>query len=1120
MNILLSTFLYQIPQVCYPEGTRYSFSKSSRKASGENYSNATAATFEVITLQNFALLLPNLLNMILSLYTQASNSSTEGISQIIFSECIIRFTKILDFLNAFHGEIGPELLHKLLTGSSNSRSQAKTMKKSSFVPKKDDIARFLFQAMPTDNRMLQVDKIAILSGMEVALSDLQLHRKKAFVTRELVSSMVPALIHARRARAAEMGVHPAADLSALLDDAGDTQLKIEDRDADRDLEEFLRYLTKIYDIPELKVPVEQPLETLSLQRRRAFSLFNSQKSGNLSVKLNVLRLCIAFCEALPNFRGISYFSALLLALCGPCNFSDLSAENSPVNLSREEQIHLATNISRVTGMAHTQGLHEIETDYWDDFLLKDIRLKKAVNSEHFLHFQKSGNIPHVNRQTGNTKNPFIFSNLSKRSEIDVVPHLITGEECEFIVVLQNPYYFETIVEWLEICFRGAKLTSHAENITLSPFKTESFLVKATLEEAGDLVIEGCKIKIYGCQERVFHVLPNEWQSKFELRKTNITIDTSNSSNISKNLSNDTQVSDDNLLSEIKLLRIKVIPEQPTLVVKGLSTPQAALMLLEGESNKVLITLSNISKKIGVNSLAVSCSDSITTFLESMSTDKQALTPEIYEKQYLLQTRPSSKLLRTFDTLLPGQSKGLEVSFTGVVGLTQATVQIYYAHLGEEDSQKEGKFAKRLELPIAITVIPNVQLQQASLLSLPQHFVYESDRLVRSEAEQEFIGNGHGRGLHSTTRHIFDSISNCGSAKHCMIVLDFRNLWSHPLHTFLRLRSNVIAKSTTGSDIRQVVEDVVGPDHVSRFTLIIPQIYVENPYASIPPLQPAKERQFVRKSDLSVPDVDLADLKAFWYREKLLELIEGSWVDHTSGRSGWIDLRRLHMTVEFIELLKLDDIDIKVTILQDAKDNEATINNNDKDDRYNGENDHKENLVPQQQWRQRQKVPQQAKVQRINASKFIVPTDDFLILRTSLYNRSSLPIHSILRLLPSLANHAPHIALDLDGRLAFSGMMQKVLPVLGPGKSLESDLSFCALAKGTYEIGATVEEVRRVQSSQGGDNEDDVSDIAGQGECAKKKAEASGEGLASNSDTDAAMGRRRWHMREMCCIVAV
>ena len=1062
-------------------------------------------------MQDLALLLPNLLNMILSLYKRASSSSSEGLSQVIFSECVIRFTKLLNTLNASHGEINSDILNNLLVGQPIARSQAIAMKDSISTPKKNEIVHFLFQAMPTDTKIFQVDKIAILSGMEVALSDLQLYRKKAFVIRELISSMVPALIHARRAKAAEMGVHPAANLLALLNDAGDSQFKTKDRDADKDLEEFLRYLTRIYDIPELNVLVARPLENMSLLRRRAFSLFNSQRSGNLPIKLNVLRLCLAFCEALPNLRGINYFSALLLAMCGPCKSFNLIADKSPVDLSGEEQIHLATNISRVAGVAQSQSLHELETDYWDDFLLQDIRLSEAKHGGHSLYFHKSGNIPPADRPTNSFKNPFIFSNFSKRNKVDTVPHVIAGEECIFIAVLQNPYVFEIAVEWLGICSKGIRLISHTENITLSPLKTEKFLIKATPRDAGELVVEGCKIKIYGCRERVFQVFHDDWRPDLELRNKNVTTGAVNLGNISKKLSNNTQGSDKTLAPDMKLLRIKVVPEQPNIVIKNVSIPQAALMLLEGESKKVSITLSNISQNIGVNSSVISCSDSITTLVELMSKGKQALTPEIYEKQYLLHRRPRSNVPRAFDTLLPGQSKDCEVIFTGVIGLTEATIHINYAHLDEESSPKEDNFAKRLELPIVITVIPNIQLQEASILSLPRHSVFDSQNLLQSEAEQSFTGNGRLKDLHKTIRHIFDPISDRSHGEHCMLVLDFRNWWSRPLHVSLNLMSIALPDTTTGSEIIQAVEGVVNPDHVSRLTLIIPKIYIENPHAPIPPLQPTKERQFVIKSDRSVPDVDLTDLEAFWYREKLLEVVEGSWADHTSGISGKIDLRRLRMTAELIKLLKLDDVDIEVTILKDAKDDDA------KDHKNKGENGHDDNLAPQQQ-------QQYSKVQRITATKFIVPTNNFLILSTRLYNRSSLPIHPMLRLQPSLANHAPDRALDLDRRLAFSGMMQKVLPILGPGETLVSELSFCALARGTYEIGATVEEVRRLQpcrEDNDNDNDNDNDDFGGigdRGRQSNKKRATNGERAAS--DAEIATKRRTWHMREMCCIVAV
>ena len=1105
--------------MCYPESDRFAFRKSISITGSEDYNTSKAATLEAASLQDLAALLPGLLNKVVDIYRQASNSSGECVPQTVFSECIIRFTKILIALSAYHGKVNSDMLHKLLTYQVIAKPQARTANNSVSAPGKDEIVRFLFQAIPANAGALQSDDIAILCGMSLALSDLCSYRKKAFIMRELTSSVVSALIQARRAGAAEMAIHPAASVLASFHDARDNYSKVEDRDSDERLEYFLRYLARLYEIQELKYLVDQPSETASVLQNRTLSLIMSRQSGNLSLKLNILRLCIAFCEALPNFRGISYFSALLLALCGPWA-SNSSADEFLVNLSKEEQLYLSTNIRKNAEVAELRNSDDIGADYWDDFLLQEVRVIGKKSGGTPLNFHKVNKTSSASG-VGDVNNPFIFSNISKKSKIDSTPYLLAGEQCEFYITLRNPYAFEIIVEWLEICSTGARLESHAENIQLSPYNTEQFLIKALPKEAGVMKVEGCKIKIYGCRARHFHILPRDQYHKPSSRNKSILPKAGLLIRKSSNTADGSPKTQDNSSLELKSLRIRVILEQPTVVVKDISVPQAALIMFEGEAKKVSVSLHNNSENVTANYLAVSCLDSVTTALNPSSTEKQILTPQLYEKQYILHKRPISSVLDEPNELLPGQSKSCEFAFTGVKDLTTATIQIDYAHLAVGDSDSMEVYAKRLQLPLAITVIPSIQLQKASILPLPPQYPLGSQILLsQSKVRRGDLLGSHdqdnGRLEKSVTTHkrICHSNPNLSNHEHCMLVLDLQNLWSHPLHASLQLVNQKGGDATAGSEYLHIADDIIDPEDLSRLTVIIPKIYVQNPYAPIPSLRHTKERQFVRKNDRSPTEVNAADLKAFWYREKLLEFIQGSYTDKASGRSGTIDLRGLNLNVDMIEALILDDIAIDITVLGDTQHEDESTNKND-EDYENHDNCYNVDDATQQQQQQQQQQRQQ-KAHPLSHPKIIVPTNNFLVVRTLLYNRSSSPIHTLLHLQPRLANQVPEIALNLDGRLAFSGTMQKVLPVLGPGESLASEVSFCALARGTYEIGATVKEVRRLRSDRG------VECVGG------------GDGVTHDENTNInhatntdgapvgndAEGRRTWHMREPCCIVAV
>ena len=176
----------------------------------------------------------------------------------------------------------------------------------------------------------------------------------------------------------------------------------------------------------------------------------------------------------------------------------------------------------------------------------------------------------------------------------------------------------------------------------------------------------------------------------------------------------------------------------------------------------------------------------------------------------------------------------------------------------------------------------------------------------------------------------------------------------------------------------------------------------------------------------------------------------------------VELRGLTLTPRMISSIKLEELDVQmsVTITEPSKD--------------------------------------QA-VKQLAPSKFSIPTSTFLILMTTLYNRSTTPIYPLLRLQPALANQPHNIALDLSKRLIINGVLQRALPLLRPGERRQVETGFCVLSVGVYEWGATVEEVR----------------VSG------KAVEKWGRGRAATGEFDvlADVGRRVWHAEESCVLVA-
>ncbi|KAL2031123.1 hypothetical protein VTO58DRAFT_106474 [Aureobasidium pullulans] len=162
-------------------------------------------------------LLPDLVPMIISIYERTNTLAGEPMSPVAYSETVLRMSKLLAFLQNAGGELDSNVLQKIASTSSRSLYQPKVNTGFSGGISKHAIADMALRAYPPPSAgVILADTIAIQSGIVSILSMLGLERKKAVIVKEMITLLVPALVQARKVGAAEMGIHPAASLSAAF----------------------------------------------------------------------------------------------------------------------------------------------------------------------------------------------------------------------------------------------------------------------------------------------------------------------------------------------------------------------------------------------------------------------------------------------------------------------------------------------------------------------------------------------------------------------------------------------------------------------------------------------------------------------------------------------------------------------------------------------------------------------------------------------------------------------------------------------------------------------------------------------------------------------------------------
>ncbi|KAJ5934029.1 hypothetical protein N7454_006358 [Penicillium verhagenii] len=471
----------------------------------------------------------------------------------------------------------------------------------------------------------------------------------------------------------------------------------------------------------------------------------------------------------------------------------------------------------------------------------------------------------------------------------------------------------------------------------------------------------------------------------------------------------------------------------------MSLSQSAMMVLEGEIKSFDITLQNTSS-CPVDFVLFTFQDSTTRQLQSALKNRDLLPVEIYELELKLTTQPALRWRREGPnsedcSILAGQKATFTVDVLGKPGLQDTTVQIDYSFVGAEQADLPDIFyTRQLFVPLTVTVNASVEVARCDILPFSGDFAWRNHLDPPTDPTQQ-PDSPLSASDHDPFSQVLARLGNGAyGPDHCVVLLDLRNAWPSPV------------------SVGYTVDGHLQPGQTSRFVLVLPRVYLDNPHASIPVVNTGTRRQFVVSVNKLSFEAEAASREAFWFREELLKRLSGHWKEASTGREGTIDLRNIRLNARMVEAMRLEDIT------------------------------------------------------QTGRSRFRAEADDLLTLSVNIRNRSSRPIHPLLRLQPSLRHQPSNVALDLTRRLAWNGMLQQSLPILPSGQTTVASIGVTVLSRGEYEFGASVEEARILWPSDTlGKREDD--------------SNAHDDVVKDTFGADVVRRRRIWHAMETCVIHA-
>ena len=1022
-------------------------------ASDTDAAGISTPTKQSIALRNLCQLLPDLVNNILYFYTRSATSSySDKIPMLSFSESAIRFSRLLAIVKMSRGVLDEQCLQDTVLNAVSKRSLTEIPEHTDSFTNSAEIAALAFRAMPmydTEDSIDVVDRLNVLAGIASVLALLEFHRKKAFVLRELLIGLLPALVQSRKDNAAELGFHPAASLSIsdlMLGSAeGHGVSGLSNADS-AGIGTFLDILCEVYGVVKSNLDssklqndfVEQDMAAVGSSR---IALQLTQRGfGNSNLKMDILRWCINICEALPDLPGMLRFSSYLLATASSGMAPGPESNDAYPTIPTEDQTRLIDTLLRASDAIKQLSLDGPEANYWDEFLIREVEVLAPTTSDlpikrakHELQLagesaKKSGNGPFI-------YNPF----TAKTTSATIEPTLLLNEKATFMVLVQNLFDVNLEIEWLRLDAKDGLLEVSARNLMIGPYRTQKVYLTGVAKAAGQLHINGCVAKVRGCEPRTFLIFESQWKPPEDV-KVKVSGLAASLQPKTRPLSTSSDPSQMASLHASRLpaparLKVNVIKNQPVIHAKPLTLSQATVMVLLGQRKIVSITLVNNTQEV-IDFLAISFVDSTSSILQQAVENKEMPPSDLYEIEHSTYRQPAFRLVgrdNVEDLSIPAHSEvALEIEVLGKPGLVHGAMQVSYAHLGVPKADIGDNFwTRQLMVPLAVTVNASVELIRTEVLPIPADFAgHVLQSQVSWDPPQQVAENrklSDNAGLQTPKKPVKNESRE---QERYLLLLDFHNSWPQPLSVAIQFsEAESEERSTTG--ISYTTKKVIQPGRSTRFTLPMPKTLGGDPHAPIPALNPANKRQFVLSASKTSIEIERIGREMFWYREGILKHLRATWHEEDLDRSGQINLRTMRLSPRMVDTLKPEAVCIDVSVQPPSVSDKA--------------------------------------VEEMKPTRYSCAVDSFAKITIKITNRGLYPIRPLLRLQPSLRNQPYNVALDLSRKLAFNGLLQRPLPLLRAREFTEFSLGVVFLCAGEYEIGACVEELvpRKEHSSSEG-----------------------------------------------------
>ncbi|KAH8106969.1 TRAPP II complex [Cristinia sonorae] len=746
------------------------------------------------------------------------------------------------------------------------------------------------------------DRILVLEAMATVYGAIGYKRKEAYILREVLGCVMDLVVCEREEtggiRTAGTGLGLGIQGVNLGRDTTRGAVGVRENDStegNQSIVRIVKYVCLVHGID---------LEAVRLVEGFLLSGDDQKEPGQPSedsphdlfgwpeLQIGIVREAIAVAEALPDYPSVAQFSLSALKSLHPV-------------MSEGDQHHLYNTAARALATARRRG-DSRSVEYWSGrpivsmevipLPLVRIPMEKPLS---ILMQRRSDHIPIL---TGMT-DPFLY-NPRKLASAQGQAMLVENESFDIVVTLRNPYVFDLELSSLLLLTTGVRIDTQAIPVIIPANSFHPVTITAKPLEPGLLTIRGCVAQAPGgsSQEFVLPLSTEEEEQKQSRRRSARDCEMGRSKYTglesrpwdrgSKRASGTTQASQ----KPVKYLQCKVVPEQPLLRIRRTSLTHGAVMLYNGETTTIRVTLENVSA-LPIDFLRLTFDDSTIAPAQQALSEGELTVFETYETEYSLIRNPvftwDSK--RNPQDIKPTQKIVISVNCFGKVGCSSGAMHISYSYTNRKrDTLQEPQevfHTRQLSYPVLVTVYHMLECHSMDILPYSPDTVAEL--LATMDESEEHT---------AASRRTLLNVSDV--AEWCIFTVDVRNTYGLPFEvTFERDQPDVEEASTTL---------LVPPGSI--IVLPIKKFRLSNEHVSqhIPTLS---DRQFViTKSTLTKAEEQL-QRELFWYREEILKYIKCSWRETGGSRSGNLSLRQQRMTQLMLKVLRTEETRVDLSLYE-------------------------------------------------------------------------------------------------------------------------------------------------------------------------------------------------------------